>query len=146
MQALASPNYIKEHNINVLNPWASDVDILVDYVSETDPMDWGWHYYAAGEPAFNASIAKASKFDRTDLAIQAAISGLGIALGRSLLYEHEVENGFLIPLGKPIPAGPSDWLVCSQEFARTEQYKNFAPWLRQQIKNTHAIMDKYYRT
>lgn len=143
MQALASPAYVKEHDIDINNPWASDVDILVDFVSETDPIDWGWQYYATGEPKFNASISKASTFDRTDLAIQAAISGLGIALGRSLLYEHEVQNGFLIPLGTPVPAGPSDWLVCSHEFARTEQYKKFAPWLKAQIRETQAIMKRY---
>ncbi len=143
MQALASPTYIRENNIDVNNPWASDVDILVDYVSETDPIDWGWQYYAAGEPRFNASIMKASKFDRSDLAIQAAISGLGIALGRSLLYEHEVQNGFLVPLGKPVPAGPCDWLVCSQEFARTEQYKKFSVWLKEEIAKTRSIMDQH---
>lgn len=143
MQALASPAYIRAHNIDPNDPWASNPDILVDYVSETDPIDWGWQEYAAAEPTFNASIAKAPKFDRTDLAIQAAISGLGVALGRSLLYEHEVESGFLVPLGKAIPAGPSDWLVCSHEFARTEQYKKFAPWLQQQIRDTHAIIERF---
>jgi len=141
MQALASPAYIKENGLDTENPWASKPDILVDYASEVDSIDWGWQQYATAEPNFNGSIQNASKFDRTDLAIQAAISGLGVALGRSLLYEHEVQSGFLVPLGKGYPSVPTDWLVCSREFARTQKYKKFEIWIKKQVKLTQAVMN-----
>lgn len=141
MQALASPSYIKAKAIDVNDPWASSPDILVDHATESTFIGWGWRDFAAAEPSFNASISDAPKFDRTDLAMQAAISGLGIALGRSPLYEHEVASGFLVPLGKPYAAAPSDWLVCSREFARTEQYKKFSSWLRKELNETRNIIE-----
>jgi len=140
MQAVASPSYIKEKGINPSRPWTVEHDVLMDHVTEVDPIPFGWREFADAEPDFTQKIDPVSRFDRTDLALQAAMSGLGVALGRSLLYEHDVENGFLVPLGRPYPVQPSDWLVCSYEFAETDKYKEFSAWLKGEVDKTQAIM------
>ncbi len=144
MQALASPTYIKENDIDPSNPWSEDREILQDHVTEMDAIPFGWHEYAKAEPTFGQPINPISLFDRTDLALQAAISGMGVALGRSFLYETDVKNGFLVPIGKPHPVEPTDWLVCSYEFAETQKFRDFQNWLIEQLEQTRAVMDGFF--
>ncbi|NVJ97524.1 MAG: LysR family transcriptional regulator [Alphaproteobacteria bacterium] len=145
MQALASPAYIQAKGVDPAAPWTMEHDILMDHVTETDQIPFGWLQFSESEPAFTQGFDDpVSRFDRTDLALQAAMTGLGVALGRSLLYEQDVENGFLVPLGRPHAVKPTDWLVCSHEFAQTRKYKTFAAWLQQEIADTRAIMDSFF--
>jgi|GEM_PF-542294 len=146
MQAVASPSYIREKGIDPSSPWTVEHDILMDHVTEVDPIPFGWREFVEAEPDFTQTVDPVSRFDRTDLALQAAMSGLGVALGRALLYEQDVENGFLVPLGKPYAVRPSDWLVCSYEFAETDKYKEFADWLQGEVGKTYAIMDRFFPT
>lgn len=146
MQAVASPAYVKEKGFDPANPWTIDHDILVDHATEVDPIPFGWREFQEMEPEFTQEIEAVSNFDRTDLALQAAMSGLGVALGRSLLYEQDIENGFLVPLGRPHPVKPSDWLVCSYEFAETEKYQDFANWLLAEVKSTHEVVGRLFPT
>ncbi|WP_262690927.1 LysR family transcriptional regulator [Kordiimonas aestuarii] len=136
MQPLASPAYIEANGIDVNNPWAKPVDILMDHTTEADAIPFGWAEFQASEPAFTQKIEPVSLFDRTDLALQAAIGGLGVALGRTLLYENDVKMGYLVPLGDPKPAEPSDWVVCSYEFAETSKFKAFTRWITEQVERT----------
>ena len=136
MQPLASRAYIDANGIDPANPWEKPVDILMDHTTETDPIPFGWREFQASEPAFTQKIEPISLFDRTDLALQAAIGGLGVALGRTLLYENDVKMGYLIPLGEAKPVEPSDWLVTSYEFAETEKFKDFTRWITEQMQKT----------
>jgi LysR family glycine cleavage system transcriptional activator len=144
MQALASPAYVKEKGTNPSDPWSQELDILQDHVTETDAILFGWREYAAAEPNFRQSLEPASLFDRTDLALQAAINGMGVALGRTLLFEADVKNGFLVPIGRPHAVEPSDWLVCSYEFAETRKFQDFHDWIVMQMEETRAIMDGFF--
>lgn len=144
MQALASPAYVQAKGIDPANPWTVEHDILMDHTTEVDPIPFGWREFDEMEKDFTQEIEPVSQFDRTDLALQAAMAGLGVALGRSLLYEQDVANGFLVPIGRPHPVQPRDWLVCSHEFAQTEKYKAFSDWLKKEIAATRAIMDRFF--
>ncbi|WP_417460332.1 LysR family transcriptional regulator [Kordiimonas sp.] len=136
MQPLASPAYIEANNIDLEKPWQKPVDILLDHATESDSIPFGWAEFKASEPCFTQDIEPISLFDRTDLALQAAINGLGVALGRTLLYENDVKRGFLVPLGDAKPCEPSDWLVCSYEFAETQKFRDFHAWLAERVQCT----------
>lgn len=136
MQPLASPAYIEANGIDPAKPWEKPIDILMDHTTESDPIPFGWAEFKASEPAFQQKIDPISLFDRTDLALQAAIGGLGVALGRTLLYENDVKMGYLVPLGEPKPVEPSDWLVTSYEFAETQKFKDFTRWITEQVERT----------
>ncbi|WP_417451519.1 LysR family transcriptional regulator [Kordiimonas sp.] len=139
MQPLASPAYIEANNIDLNDPWARPVDLLMDHTSEADPVAFGWAYFQASEPSFTQPIEPATRFDRTDLALQAAIGGLGVALGRTLLYENDIKMGYLVPLGEARPLDPSDWLVTSYEFAETQKFKDFTRWITEQVERTKCL-------
>ena len=143
MQPLASPGYIKENGIDPEKPWAKPLDMLIDEVTEMDHVPFGWKQLQEADVRWAKNASSISRFDRTDLALQGAINGLGVALGRSMLYETDVKNGFLIPLGPAYRVEPSDWLVCSYEFATSEKYKAFAKWLVDEVANTHKILAEH---
>ena len=75
-------------------------------------------------------------FDRADLVLQAAIGGLGVALGRSLLIEDDIERGLLIPIGQFVRASASYWLVTTPELAATAGVQSLKNWLEEQIRLT----------
>jgi len=140
MQPLASPGYIKEKGIDPEKPWAKPLDMLVDEVTEMDNVPFGWKQLQEADARWDKNASSISSFDRTDLALQGAINGLGVALGRSMLYETDIKNGFLIPLGPAYPVEPADWLVCSYEFSTSEKYKSFAKWVIDEVAITHNIL------
>ncbi|MBL4906489.1 MAG: hypothetical protein JKX94_03480, partial [Sneathiella sp.] len=75
-------------------------------------------------------------FDRSDLMLQAAISGLGIAVGRTLLIENDIESGFLKKIGPSAPMKSAYWLICTHDTARTSRFQQLAKWLLLQMKDT----------
>jgi len=68
-------------------------------------------------------------FDRSDLMLVAAISGLGIALGRSVLIDDDVAGGLLVPVGEPVRTEVAYWLVTSPEEADAERIRSLRDWL-----------------
>ncbi|MBP3127757.1 LysR family transcriptional regulator [Thalassospira sp. ER-Se-21-Dark] len=111
-----------------------DVTLLKDAVGERDGTDFSWDYYAAKAGVRLDAHSNALAFDRADLVLQAAINGMGIGLGRTLLIEGDIAQGFLKPVGKAVPMKSAYWLVCSPEFARTERYAQLLGWLKDQMK------------
>ncbi|WP_209428363.1 LysR substrate-binding domain-containing protein [Pararhodobacter sp. SW119] len=75
-------------------------------------------------------------FDRADLALQAAIGGLGVALGRSLLIEDDIRRGLLLPIGRPVRVAAAYWLVTNQELATSAGMQSLRDWLKEQIRLT----------
>jgi LysR family glycine cleavage system transcriptional activator len=81
-----------------------------------------------------ATVAlRGPRFDHFYMMIQAAVSGLGLALLPQLLVESELRSGALVQV---IPASVrSDkayWLVYPQEKAEQPTVKCFRDWLREQ--------------
>lgn len=75
-------------------------------------------------------------FDRADLMLQAAIAGLGVALGRSLLIEDDVRSGLLVPVGERARVAAAYWLVTKPELAESETIRTLRKWLKEQIRLT----------
>jgi len=75
-------------------------------------------------------------FDRADLTLQAAIGGLGMALGRSLLIEDDIQRGLLVRTGLPMRVKSAYWLVTTPELAESEGMRILRSWLMQQVRVT----------
>ncbi len=85
-----------------------------------------------------ASRQAVKSFDRADLVLQAAIGGLGVALGRSLLIEDDIRRGLLIPVGHPVRVSACYWLVTKPELAQSNGILLLRRWLKEQIRLTLA--------
>ncbi|WP_417827742.1 LysR family transcriptional regulator [Thalassospira sp.] len=134
---VASPGYVSGDRTFEDVIRASEITLLKDAVGERDGTDFNWGYYAA-QAGLDLTRAiddpKAVVFDRADLVLQAAINGMGIGLGRTLLIEGDIAQGFLKPVGKAVAMKSAYWLVCSPEFAKTERYAKLLGWLKSAMK------------
>ncbi len=71
-------------------------------------------------------------FDRSHMAIDAAVDGMGIALESTLMMESELASGRLVC---PVKAPPqvrliTQWIVCPRDHLRQKKVRLFLDWLR----------------
>ncbi|WP_068406751.1 LysR family transcriptional regulator [Labrenzia sp. OB1] len=109
------------------------VPLLADSSGETDGTGFSWSAYFDGRNWPGAPGKITNSFARADLAIQAAISGMGVALGRTLLIENDIEAGFLEVVGKPVASKARYWLVTTASYSETEGYRHLRDWIRREI-------------
>ena len=72
------------------------------------------------------------RFDRSHMAIDAAVDGIGIALESELLAWRELRSGQLIcPISKPPEVyRETQWIVCPHTHLRHRKTRTFLEWLR----------------
>src|ERR1700674_2937297 len=91
--------------------------------------DWQLWLTAAGLPV---SIAqrRGLNFDQSFMALQAAVEGLGVALGRSRLVEADIAAGRLVvPFHLVLPSNAGFYIVAPEETADIPKITLFRDWL-----------------
>lgn len=106
---------------------------LTDTTGAKDDTDFSWAHYKDKTGIRFDTDTREIRFDRADLVLQAAINGMGIGLGRTLLIEGDIAQGFLAPVGPSVAMKSAYWLVCSPDFAGTERYALLLGWLKDQM-------------
>jgi LysR family glycine cleavage system transcriptional activator len=90
--------------------------------------DWAMWFQAAG--VTKADATRGPGFDDSGLLIQAAIEGLGVALGRSVLVKGDLQAGRLVrPFAASLPAESAFYLVYPPELENEAKVKAFREWL-----------------
>lgn len=90
--------------------------------------DWRVWLTAVGEPTVNPD--KGPRFNFSNLVLQAAIAGEGVALGRSAIAHDALEQGLLVkPFDFAIPSDFAYWIVCPKDRADSAKIKAFSDWL-----------------
>ncbi|WP_192385848.1 LysR substrate-binding domain-containing protein [Mesorhizobium silamurunense] len=71
-------------------------------------------------------------FDRSHMAIDAALDGMGIALESSMMMERELRDGRLVcPVANPPSVRiVTQWIVCPRDHLRQKKVRLFLDWLR----------------
>ncbi|WP_299783645.1 LysR family transcriptional regulator [uncultured Roseobacter sp.] len=117
--------------------------LLRDTRAEMDDPDNSWEQYLGaeryGEGPFDTSVT----FERTDVAIQAAIGGMGHALARSLLFESDLEAGLLVNSGPPKSVASKYWLVTTYDFAQTDAFEKLSSWLAAEVRLSKQLFSKH---
>jgi LysR family glycine cleavage system transcriptional activator len=80
-------------------------------------------------------------FDRSHMAIDAAVGGLGIALESTLMFGRELASGALIP---PVRGAPeirlvTQWIVCPRDRLRKKKVRLFLDWLQRERDEWRAL-------
>ena len=119
MIPVASPHYAE-------NLESKHAVILNDTTAQRDEGGFGWSHYGVAP-------TNTLDFERSDLVLQAAINGMGIGLGRTLLIERDIELGFLKPVGPAKQLDAAYWLVCPPAFASTQRYGKLRQWLLEEM-------------
>jgi LysR family glycine cleavage system transcriptional activator len=91
--------------------------------------DWQLWLTAAGLPGALAT-RRGLSFDQSFMAYQAAIDGLGVALGRTRFVEADIAAGRLIvPFDLVLPAQAGFYIVAPEETADAPMIARFRDWL-----------------
>jgi LysR family glycine cleavage system transcriptional activator len=97
--------------------------------------DWRLWLTAAGLPADISKHAGLS-FDMIFMTLQAAIDGLGVAIGRTTYVEGDLAKGRLVmPFDIRLPADAGFYLVSPEASADTPKLKAFRDWLLSLVKS-----------
>jgi LysR family glycine cleavage system transcriptional activator len=90
--------------------------------------DWGMWFAAAGLTGLDT--ARGPGFDDSGLLIQAAIEGLGVALGRSVLVKGDLDAGRLVrPFDVALAAEFAYYLVYPPDLETAPKIETFRTWL-----------------
>jgi len=110
--------------------------LLADGGAEKSRTGSTWRNYRRLLDEPEESRQPIRSFDRADLMLQAAIAGLGVALGRSLLIEDDIRSGLLVPVGRSARVAAAYWLVTKPELAASAGMHLLRDWLKEQIRLT----------
>jgi LysR family transcriptional regulator, glycine cleavage system transcriptional activator len=95
--------------------------------------DWQLWLTAAGLPV-SLALRRGLSFDQTFMALQAAMDGLGIALGRTRLVDADIAAGRLVvPFDVVLPADAGYYIVAPEETADLTKIVLFRKWLTQSV-------------
>jgi LysR family glycine cleavage system transcriptional activator len=93
------------------------------------PEDWQMWLTAAGLPRSLAE-RRGLTFDQSFMAMQAAIEGVGVALGRSRFAETDIAAGRLVaPFDVRLPTDAGYYVVAPEQTADTRKIALFRDWL-----------------
>ena len=126
-----------------LRPKAGKQSVLLrDVSAEEDGTGMTWENYLADD--FEAArFDLTMKFSRSDVALQAAIAGLGHSLGRTLLVENDLDVG-LVSLSGPMAAIQSRyWLVTTADFAATKAFGRLEEWLHSEVRRSKVMLGNH---
>ena len=91
--------------------------------------DWQLWLTAAGLPT-SLATRRGLSFDQSFMAIQAAMDGLGVALGRTPFVETDIAAGRLVvPFDVVLPADAGFYIVAPEEAADMPKIALFRDWL-----------------
>ena len=101
--------------------------------------DWRLWLTAAGLPA-DTSKQPGLTFDMIMMAIQGAIDGLGVAMGRTSYVERDIANGRLVvPFKFALPADAGFYLVSPEARAESAKLSAFRQWLLASVESGAKI-------
>lgn len=94
--------------------------------------DWRMWLTAAG--VSDVDPDKGPSFNFSDLVLQAAIDGQGVALGRSTLARAAMDKGLLVkPFDITLPGKFAFWIVCPPYTADRPKVRAFRDWLMEEV-------------
>ena len=113
--------------------------LLHDDIPAVGGVQPGWRLWFARAGLSPVAPAGERRFGQSNMVLQAAIEGLGVALGRSALVADDLAAGRLVrPFGPAVPSGFAYRLVCPRETAETPNIKRFRAWLLEEARATPA--------
>jgi DNA-binding transcriptional LysR family regulator len=132
VEGLAEPRYIPVAAPSVLAEGSLAATDFFDHRlihSVKTQFGWGrWFAQLGIEPLRHRRLL----FDRSHMAIDAAVRGLGIALESTLMMEAELRAGLLCcPMRSPPDVRrTTQWILCPTDHLRQRKVRVFLDWLR----------------
>ena len=98
-----------------------------------------WAYWFSHHAAPAPDLSEATGFRLYSMLVQAAVAGMGAALGHSLMIANELRSGALVPIfGPPVPAPARYLLVTAPGSAHKSEVRAFRQWLLNEASETDS--------
>ncbi|WP_370302317.1 LysR substrate-binding domain-containing protein [Pseudooceanicola sp.] len=113
--------------------------LLIDDVADCGGEPPTWSYWAEAAGISLPKPQNMRQFGQSNMVVQAAIEGYGVALGRSPLVEAALADGRLVaPLRHEVPSQYSYWLVCNRNALRSARLQSFRAWLLEEARSSRS--------
>lgn len=105
--------------------------LLVDELKPVGGRLPNWEFWAAQSGVTLPRRLRIRRFGQSNMVVQAAIAGLGVALGRDALVMDALADGRLVrPFAlAPVPSDYAFWLVCPQAALERPAVAAFHDWV-----------------
>ncbi|MBT5432388.1 MAG: transcriptional regulator GcvA [Alphaproteobacteria bacterium] len=103
--------------------------------------DEDWRYWLSALHVAGVDGSRGLFFDSSDLAMEAAAAGLGVALGSQIIMQDDLDEGRLVmPFGDLTDENLSHWLVYPKGSARKPKVAAFRAWLLEEAVEAQDAM------
>ncbi|NYS24769.1 LysR family transcriptional regulator [Rhodobacteraceae bacterium 2376] len=105
--------------------------LLVDELKPVGGRLPNWEFWAAQSGVTLPRPARMRRFGQSNMVVQAAIEGLGVALGRDALVMDALADGLLVrPFAQaPVPSDYAFWFVCPEPALERPAIRAFHDWV-----------------
>jgi LysR family glycine cleavage system transcriptional activator len=111
-------------------PPLRDPSDLRHYTLLHDEMREDWRMWLMAAGATDIDATRGPSFSNSNLVVQAAIAGEGVALGRSVLVADDLDAGRLVrPFEMSLPGEFAYYVVCPEATAGRPKIEAFRDWL-----------------
>jgi len=140
---VARPRLLEEYGMPKTPADLCNMPLLLRHSGVLSP---GWEYWFdhAGVPAevYQPALREGTRFPDTNMAIQAAFEGQGVALARSAHIWEDLETGRLVRLFDiHCPSDVSVYFVCRADQVERPALIAFRDWLLSEARESQAAFD-----
>lgn len=115
------------------------VDQSIDFLDP--PTDWDAWFRSVGVAPVEPH---GPRFSQADHAMDAALAGVGVVLGRRALVIKDLMEGRLVaPYGKALNAGARFWFVCREGTEDKPHIKAFRDWILMEINKGRPTAHRF---
>jgi LysR family glycine cleavage system transcriptional activator len=132
---LCSPAYLRQHG-----PIHSPRDFSGKTLLQVYPSRQDWFVWLHAHDMHDIDPEDGPSFDSYDLALSAALQGLGIALGQQPYVHRDLQSGMLTEIfpGRRV-ANPNHWyLACRRAHRDESKIEVFRHWLLDEVRDDPA--------
>ena len=103
-----------------------------------------WSYWSTRQGCSAPDLSRASGFRLYSMLVQAAVAGLGVAIGRPMLIARELERKELVPvLDRQVGAPERCCLITTEASRQRAEVKAFMRWVLREAKTANREVAKH---
>lgn len=114
--------------------------LLFDDLADIGGSPPTWDYWARELGITLPRPARIRRFAQSNMVVQAAISGFGVALGREPLVVDALADGRLVrPFAEMVDSQFAYWIVCPTEMLSSDPIRAIRTWLHDEVARQPAV-------
>jgi len=115
---------------DLLRKWGGKIDFSKTTLIHVSSTREDWSAWAKGAGLLDLNISRGLRFDTIQMAFEAAVQGLGVAIGRTPLVDADLTTGRLVKCHeRSIDGSLGYWIVNAKESSHRPEIMAFRKWI-----------------